>query len=104
MLRNFFILKRYNNSDAYALAVGLLANRLAGHKQMVQSWPRPDGALTIDEKFELQKRLKTRGYYAGEIDGNLGSGSRKAIRDFQAQIGLAPDGLPSQSVLQALQR
>ncbi len=104
MSRNFFVLKRYNNSDAYALAVGLLADRLAGHNDLIQSWPRPVGALNANEKFELQKRLKKLGYYAGEIDGNLGDASRQAVQVFQEKNGLPIDGNPSQLVLDALRK
>ncbi len=104
MLKNFFVLKRYNNADAYALGVGLLADRLAGGHGMVQDWPRPPGELNIIEKFELQKRLKKLGHYSGDVDGNLGKESRKAIRIFQAQGGLQEDGLPSLALLEKLRR
>jgi membrane-bound lytic murein transglycosylase B len=104
VMRNFFIIKRYNNSDSYALAVGLLADQIAGHGAMAQSWPRPAGTLSMEEKFEIQTRLKSLGYYGGEIDGNLGSGSQAAIRDFQTRIGMEADGVPNTSVLERLRR
>ncbi|MGO7939708.1 lytic murein transglycosylase, partial [Rhizobium ruizarguesonis] len=53
-----FSIKNYNASDSYALAVGLLADQIAGSGGMQQRWPRPEGALDIPEKFELQTRLK----------------------------------------------
>ncbi|WP_457578058.1 lytic murein transglycosylase [Desulfomarina sp.] len=102
MLKNFFVLKRYNNADAYALAVGLLADRLAGSDGMVQSWPRMEGALDIGEKIELQERLKKLGYYAGEIDGALGRESKKAIRRFQVEAGIKADGVPRKELLRKL--
>ncbi len=102
MLRNFFILKRYNNSDFYALSVGLLADRLAGKKGMVQSWPRPAGSLSVDEKFELQGLLKEKGFYAGDIDGHLGTNTKKGIKAFQNQQGITPDGKPTQELLKVL--
>jgi membrane-bound lytic murein transglycosylase B len=102
MLKNFFVLKRYNNADAYALAVGLLADRLAGGGGMVQPWPRPAGALDISQKFEVQERLKKFGYYSGKVDGYLGNESRKAIRRFQNRVGLKEDGLPTLALLKKL--
>ena len=99
MMRNFFVLKRYNNADAYALGVGLLADRLAGYPGMVQTWPRPPEALNVKEKIELQRLLQKRGYYSGEIDGNPGKGTRAAIAEFQKQMGMTPDGLPTKTVL-----
>ena len=103
MLRNFFILKRYNNSDFYALAVGLLADRLTGKKGMIQDWPRPAGSLLVDEKFELQELLQKKGFYSGEIDGHLGSNTRKGVKEFQLQQGMSPDGNPTRDILKALQ-
>ncbi|MFC3074423.1 lytic murein transglycosylase [Shinella pollutisoli] len=104
MTKNFFVIKRYNASDSYALGVGMLADQLAGYSGMRQRWPRPDGALDISEKFELQTRLKELGYYEGEVDGNFGSGSKAAIQAFQNRMGLAADGQPSQELLRALRR
>jgi len=104
LLRNFFVIKRYNNSDFYALAVGLLADRLAGQKGMVQDWPRPPGALSIAEKRELQELLQRRGLYSGAIDGDLGTMSQQAIRAFQNQAGLPVTGMATQKELRALRR
>jgi membrane-bound lytic murein transglycosylase B len=104
MTANFFTIKNYNASDSYALAVGLLADQIAGYGGMRQRWPRPDGALDITEKFELQTRLKTLGYYNGEVDGNFGSGSKAAISAVQERIGMEPDGEPSKTLLDALRR
>jgi membrane-bound lytic murein transglycosylase B len=102
MMKNFFTIKRYNASNSYALAVGLLADEIAGYGGMQQSWPRPDGTLDIKEKFELQSRMKELGYYDGEIDGNFGSGSKAAISAIQSRMGIANDGEPSQRLLRAL--
>jgi membrane-bound lytic murein transglycosylase B len=104
VLKNFFVLKRYNNADAYALAVGMLADRLAGGKGLVQSWPRPPGTLSGEEKFLLQELLKQKGYYSGDIDGLLGEASRGAIRIFQGAVGMPVDGKPSLEVLDALRQ
>ena len=104
MTANFFTIKNYNASDSYALAVGLLADQIAGYGGMQQRWPRPEGALDITEKFELQTRLKTLGYYSGDVDGNFGSGSKAAIAAVQERIGMQPDGEPSLSLLDALRR
>ncbi len=102
MMRNFYVLKNYNNSDSYALAVGLLADRIAGWGGQDQSWPRPAGSLSVEEKIEIQERLKQRGHYSGEIDGYLGSGTKAAIRNFQIQAGMDEDGVPSQQLLRTL--
>jgi len=99
MTRNFFVIKRYNNADKYALAVGLLADQIAGYGPLVNDWNRPFTRLSFDETQELQKRLSALGYYDGKIDGKIGSGSRDAIKAFQQRLGLTPDGHPSKEVL-----
>jgi membrane-bound lytic murein transglycosylase B len=104
MTRNFFAIKRYNASDSYALAVGLLADEIAGYGGMQQSWPRPSGSLNVKQKFELQTRLKELGYYDGAVDGNFGSGSKAAITAVQERMGLDADGEPSMNLLNALRK
>ncbi|MBD0414412.1 lytic murein transglycosylase [Tianweitania sp. Rool2] len=102
MTKNFFVIKRYNNSDRYALAVGLLADQIAGYSGMVQDWNRPFTKLSFTEKQELQQRLSQYGYYDGKFDGKIGQGSRSAIMSFQSKAGLDPDGHPSLEVLKRL--
>ena len=102
MTKNFFTIKRYNSSDSYALAVGLLADEIAGTGGMQQRWPRPDNTLDVKEKFELQTRMKELGYYDGEVDGNFGSGSKAAISAIQKRMGMENDGEPSRLLLRAL--
>jgi membrane-bound lytic murein transglycosylase B len=102
MMKNFFTIKKYNAADSYALAVGLLADEIAGYGGMQQSWPRPHGTLDMKEKFELQSRMKELGYYEGEVDGNFGSGSKAAISAIQQRLGMEQNGEPSQTLLRAL--
>ncbi len=104
MTKNFFVLKRYNNADKYALAVGLLADEIAGHGGLVRDWNRPFTRLSFDEKQELQKHLSTLGYYDGKVDGKIGQGSRSAIIAVQQALGMQPDGHPSKEVLSKLRR
>ena len=104
MTKNFFVIKNYNASDSYAMGVGTLADQLAGYSGVAQAWPRPAGTLDINQKFELQTRMKTLGYYDGAIDGNFGSGSKSAIQAIQKQLGMEQDGLPSAALLKALKR
>lgn len=104
MTRNFFVLKAYNNADKYALAVGLLADQIAGRSTLVRDWNRPFTKLSFVEKQELQERLSVFGYYDGKFDGKIGTGSRNAIKAFQAQAGLTQDGHPSMEVLSRLRQ
>ena len=69
MLKNLSVIKRYNNADKYALAVGLVADEIAGSNGLVRDWKRPFTKLTFAEKQELQQRLSENGYYDGKADG-----------------------------------
>lgn len=104
MTKNFFVIKRYNAADSYAMGVGMLADEIAGYSGLQQNWPRPEGTLDVKQKFELQTRMKELGYYDGLIDGNFGSGSKTAISAIQAQLGMTQDGQPSAKLLKALQK
>lgn len=99
LLKNFRVIKRYNNANAYALAVGHLADRLRGGNTFSQSWPRDAKPLTRTERKSLQQLLKSKGYYGGSIDGKIGPMSRAAIRRYQNKIGQIPDGYASTSIL-----
>ncbi len=103
LLANFRVLKRYNASNFYALAVGHLADRLRGDGPFVADWPAHEKPFTLDESKKLQLLLTMHGFYDGDIDGDLGSGSRAAIRDYQRSLGMTPDGVESRDLLQRLQ-
>ena len=102
MLHNFRVIMRYNPAEAYALAIGHLADRLAGGGPFAQSWPRYEPVLSRDERLELQQLLARHGYDVGEPDGRLGAKTRAAIRQFQARNGRVPDGFASMVVLNQL--
>ena len=104
MLRNFSVIMKYNPSEAYALAIGHLADRLRGGAPFVQPWPRDERVLTVAERYELQQLLARRGFDIGEPDGLLGPRTRVAIRSFQAATGQIPDGFASSAVLDRLRQ
>jgi membrane-bound lytic murein transglycosylase B len=103
LLTNFRVIKRYNNSDSYALAIGHLSDRLRGYGAFQTAWPDHEPSLSLEEREKLQRLLTAKGYYSGEVDGDLGSGSREAIRNYQIAAGLNADGVGSRALLQALE-
>jgi membrane-bound lytic murein transglycosylase B len=92
---------RWNQSQSYALSVGLLADRLAGAPPLVlpESLSRP---LRKDDIAGAQRALNTLGHDAGVADGVVGSRTRAALRDFQLEQGLPADGYPDPRTLEAL--
>ncbi|MGY6633790.1 MAG: lytic murein transglycosylase [Alkalilacustris sp.] len=101
---NFRVIKRYNNADAYAIAIGHLADRLRGQGDFRAPWPRGDRPLTTDERMELQRLLTARGHDTGGVDGRIGPMTLAAVQSWQAQAGLTPDGYVSHDLLQRLRR
>jgi lytic murein transglycosylase len=102
MLQNFRSIMKYNPAEAYALAIGYLADRLRGGEPFAQAWPRHERVLTRLERYELQQHLAQRGFDVGEPDGRLGGKTREAVRQFQSSVGQVPDGFASGAVLERL--
>ncbi|AGU48202.1 lytic murein transglycosylase [Variovorax paradoxus B4] len=101
---NFRAVLRYNNSTNYALAVGLLAQRLGGGADVQAPWPRNLSALSRSQLTELQTALSQRGFATGAADGVMGPATREGLRRYQRSVGLPADGYPSAEMLQRLQQ
>lgn len=101
VLPNFRVIKRYNNSDNYALAVGYLSDRIRGGDPWATPFPI-DQLLSEAERLEMQNLLKNKGFPISKVDGQLGNETRSAIHAFQSQTGTAADGLPTPDVLERL--
>ena len=102
--QNYRAILRYNNAAAYALTVGLLAERLEGQGNLVARWPEADRLLSRSEKAELQRKLMALGYDPGPVDGKVGPDTRKAIRAFQKSAGKPADGYANHTLLEAVRR
>jgi membrane-bound lytic murein transglycosylase B len=99
---NFETIRQYNTSDAYAMSVALLAERIAGRDIPAAPWPRIAPLSTADVKA-MQQLLTQRGFYQGTIDGKLGRTSRNAVHAFQMAEGIQPaDGFATKDVLARL--
>ena len=99
---NVRALLKYNQSLAYALAVGHLADRIAGGAPLVAAWPPQDRSLTRPEREELQRLLISWGFSTGGFDGIIGDQTRSAIRATQRALSLAEDGHPTIELLRRL--
>lgn len=99
---NFLVLKEYNNSDAYAIAVGHLADRLHGGVPIRAAWPKDDHPLSRDARIALQKKLAALGYKVADFEGHIDFDIRDYIRAEQKKHGLVPDGNPTTALLEKL--
>ena len=104
VLPNFRAIMRYNNSTAYALAISLLSDRIAGGAKQSFRWPTEQQPLTRDQRKELQSLLTAKGFDTQGVDGILGANSRKALRAWQLKTGLVPDAFATLEQLQRLQQ
>ena len=99
---NFAVIKRYNNSDVFALAAGHLADRARGRGPFRTAWPTNDPQLSRDQRIALQKRLKQLGHPVNDFDGRIDFDLRDEIRLEQAKHGMVPDGHPTLELLEKI--
>jgi hypothetical protein len=99
---NFAVLKEYNNSDAYAVAVGHLADRLNGGAPFKAAWPADDRQLSRDARIGLQNKLAALGYKVNDFEGHIDFDLRDNVRAEQKKFGMAPDGNPTTALLERL--
>lgn len=102
VFKNFYVIKRYNNANSYAMAVGHLGDRIFGGEAFRAGWPRGDRGLLRAERVELQYKLTAKGFSTQGVDGVIGPNTIEAVRRYQRAIGVIPDGYPSLRLLQRL--
>ena len=104
VFKNFFVIKRYNNANSYAMAVGHLADKINGGGEFKREWPRGPGALNLKEKTEVQELLLKARYDIGDADGIIGPKTIDALSDMQIKAGLQPSGKADQDALKFLRK
>lgn len=95
---NYDVIMRWNRSQLYALSIGLLSDALIMGEVQIYA-PRQNSQFSYDQGKEIQDLLTKMGYYTGEIDGILGSGTQKAIRAYQKDHSLPQDGYATVELL-----
>jgi membrane-bound lytic murein transglycosylase B len=99
---NFEAILGWNRSEFYALAVGHLADRIAGAPPLHAPPPADAPRMSRDQVMQLQSTLNDLGFDSGDVDGIIGPATRNALRAYQQNVGMIPDGFPSATVLQRL--
>ena len=97
---NFKVLFEWNQSFVYVLTAAYFATRLEGAQ--VYDAGSPDAGLSGDQMKALQRRLQSRGYDVGKVDGILGARTRKAVQAEQERLGLPADAWPTPNLLSKL--
>ena len=104
VFENFRIITDWNRSLHYALAVGHLANRIAGAGPLRAGPPPGDKALPRGTIEAMQRQLSVLGFGAGEPDGMIGRQTRAAVRDYQQATGHIADAYPTAELARAVAR
>ena len=99
---NFRVYTQWNQSLTYAMTAAHLADRMAGAPILGRSSGGNVDLLSYEQTKELQQLLRRRGLDVGEIDGKLGAGTRKAVKQMQMKFGLPADSYPTAELLNAL--
>lgn len=64
----------------------------------------PGSLLAGDDVIALQQRLLDLGFKVGRVDGRFGHQTELAVREFQRNVGVPPDGTCGPATLKALSR
>jgi membrane-bound lytic murein transglycosylase B len=99
---NFRTIMRWNNSEFYAIAVGQLADQLAGGAPLVAGLPNLP-VYSIDDIKALQAYLNQQGFDVGRPDGIMGPMTRQGIRQAQSKLNMVADGFPSSALMSLVQ-
>lgn len=102
-LPNHQVIRSYNNSLAYALAVGLLADGFGGADPLAIAWPH-ETPLSLDDRLAAQAALQKLGFNPGAIDGVFGTGARAALRAWQKSRGLVADAYLTPALVEVLRQ
>jgi membrane-bound lytic murein transglycosylase B len=96
---NFDVIKAYNDSDVYALAIGHLADLMQGGGPFRAPWPRQATQLPRDDRIALQRKLAELGYDQTRFSAHIDFKMRDFVRAEQNKHGLVPDGHPTAALL-----
>lgn len=99
---NFRTIMRWNSSELYAIAVGLLADSFIGLPGLSVKKPADAQMLKFTDISQMQRMLTKLGFDTGGIDGRAGPMTRGAIRAFQKSNQLPADGHPTFGLLERL--
>jgi membrane-bound lytic murein transglycosylase B len=96
---NFDVIKDYNESDVYALAIGHLSDLMQGGGPIRTPWPAHATQLPRDDRIALQKKLAALGYDQKRFSAHLDFKMRDFVRAEQKKHGLVTDGHPNAALL-----
>lgn len=99
VFNNFNKIMKWNHSENYALAIGILADYIRTGKAWKESKPCGAIRLRTDDIRLIQSFINRFGGTKIDEDGMLGNQTREAIKKVQKKAGLPQDGYPDAALL-----
>jgi len=99
--KNFYVLKKFNESDLYALFIGHLADRYVSNRPFAARWSKLGGFSKRDVQA-MQVRLEKRNVDVGGADGLIGFKTRTAVGTWQSQNNLRPTCFPDAKLIRRI--
>jgi peptidoglycan lytic transglycosylase B len=99
---NFDVIKDYNDSEVYALAIGHLADLMQGGGPLKAQWPAQGTQLPRDDRIAMQKKLAELGYDQTRFTAHIDFKMRDFVRAEQKKHGLVTDGQPNAALMEKM--
>jgi lytic murein transglycosylase len=99
---NFDVIKDYNDSDVYALAIGHLSDLMQGGGPIKTPWPAQSTQLPRDDRIAIQKKLAALGYDQTRFTAHIDFKMRDFVRAEQKKYGLVADGHPNATLMEKM--
>jgi len=99
---NFDVIKDYNDSDVYALAIGHLSDLMQGGGPIKTPWPAQATQLPRDDRIAIQKKLAALGYDQTRFTAHIDFKMRDFVRAEQKKYGLVTDGHPNAALMEKM--
>lgn len=98
---NFDVIMKWNKSEFYALAIGLVADRLVDRPVLKRKYDK-NNKITTEQIKNVQQKLTDLGLYNSDIDGIIGSSTKNAVIKYQNIHNLIADGFLDKELLKLL--
>ncbi|WP_412470119.1 MULTISPECIES: lytic murein transglycosylase [unclassified Halobacteriovorax] len=90
---NFFTIFKWNNSEKYALGIGILSDLIAKRGDYFSKFNLDEESfMSFEMAKKIQAKLNELGHDAGPVDGIPGKQTTAAIQRFQVSEDIIPDG------------
>lgn len=104
VLHNFGVIMKWNRSENYALAIGLLADYTAGKNKWKAMAKTPAIRVKSEDVLKIQEFINKLGWFKLDEDGQLGTKTREAIQKVQQKAKMPADGYPDYQLLNKINK